>query len=130
MASVPHWIIDHQVNFLLQLGLEESPHLPGVPLAINLIKDPDDRKVWELLVIPQEFGRPFVAPPGLPADRLSALRTAFEETLKDPAYLADAEKTKQFVDPLTGPEIEALIKRAYAEPAEVVKRAAVYAVSN
>jgi len=130
MASSPGWIIDKQVNFLLQLGLEKSAHLPGVPLALDLIKNPDDRQVWELLVTSQEFGRPFVAPPKLPADRLQALRAAFEETMKDPAYLADAEKTKQIVDPLTGKEIEALIRHAYAVPKEIVKRAAVYAVSN
>src|SRR5215831_11225488 len=78
MASVPHWIIDNKVNFLLQLGLEESPHLRGVPLAIDLLSDPDDRRVFELLAIPQEFGRPIVAPPQVP-DRLSALRVAFDE---------------------------------------------------
>lgn len=130
MASVPSWIIDKKVNFLLQLGLEKSAHLPGVPMAMDMIKDPDDRKVWELLVIPQEFGRPFVAPPKVPADRIAALRTAFAETMTDAAYLADAEKTKQFVDPIDAKEIEALIQRAYAEPKEIVKRAAVYAVSN
>jgi ABC-type phosphate/phosphonate transport system substrate-binding protein len=130
MASVPSWIIDKKVNFLLQLGLEKSSHLPGVPLAIDMIKNPDDRKVWELLVIPQEFGRPFVAPPKVPAAQIEALRTAFAETMKDKAYLGDVEKTKQFVDPLDAREIEALVKRAYAEPREIVKRAAVYAVSN
>ena len=75
MASVPNWIIDKKVNFLLQLGLKESAHLRGVPLAIDLIKSPDDRQVFELLGIPQEFGRPFLAPPGVPAERLAALQT-------------------------------------------------------
>jgi tripartite-type tricarboxylate transporter receptor subunit TctC len=130
MASVPNWIIDKKVNFLLQLGLEESPHLPGVPLAIDMIKNADDKKVWELLVIPQEFGRPFVAPPGLPAERAEALRTAFEKTMKDKAYLSDADKSKQFVDPIDAKEIDALIRRAYAEPKEIVSRAAEYAVTS
>jgi tripartite-type tricarboxylate transporter receptor subunit TctC len=130
MASVPEWIIDKKVNFLLQLGLEKSSHLPGVPLAIDMIKNADDRKVWELLVIPQEFGRPFVAPPDLPAARIGALRTAFDAVMKDTQYLADADKTKQFVDPLNAKEIEALIARAYAEPKEIVTRAAVYAVTS
>ena len=129
MASVPSWIIDKKVNFLLQLGLESSAHLPGVPLAIELIKNPDDRKVWELLVIPQEFGRPFVAPPGLPPDRLAALQASFMATMADKDYLVDADKTKQFVDPLDAKQIEALIARAYAAPKEIVARAAVYAVT-
>jgi tripartite-type tricarboxylate transporter receptor subunit TctC len=126
MASVPSWIIDKKVNFLLQLGLQESAHLRGVPLAIDLIKNPDDRQVFELLAIPQEFGRPFLAPPDVPAERLAALRTGFEETLQDKAYLADAERANQFVDPLSAKEIEALIQRAYAAPKDIVTRAAVY----
>src|SRR5215475_14827069 len=120
MASVPHWINDQKVNFLLQLGLSESAHLSGVPLAIDLIKDPDDRRVFELLGIPEEFGRPFLAPPDVPADRLAALRAGFQEMLKDKAYLADAEKAKQFVDPLSAAEVQALIRRAYAAPKEIV----------
>jgi tripartite-type tricarboxylate transporter receptor subunit TctC len=130
MASVPHWIVDKKVNFLLQLGLTASAHLPGVPLAIDLIKDPADRQVYELLGIPQEFGRPFLAPPEVPADRLAALQTGFQELLKDKAYLADAEKIKQFVDPLSAAEVEALIQRAYAAPKEIVARAAVYAATG
>ncbi|HWG04104.1 MAG TPA: hypothetical protein VG271_03730, partial [Beijerinckiaceae bacterium] len=122
MASVPNWILDKKVNFLLQLGLNESPHLPGVPLALDLIKDPDDRQVFELLAIPQEFGRPILGPPGVPADRLAALQAGFEETMKDEAYLADADKAKQPIDPLSAKEIETLIARAYAAPANIVKR--------
>jgi tripartite-type tricarboxylate transporter receptor subunit TctC len=130
MASVPNWIIDRKVNFLLQLGLQESAHLRGVPLAVNLIKSPDDRQVFELLAIPQEFGRPFLAPPGVPSERLEALQMAFEEMLGDKAYLADAERAKQFVDPLSAKEIEALIRRAYAAPKDIVARAAVYGVAT
>ena len=130
MASVPNWIIDNKVNFLLQLGLKESAHLRGVPLAIDLIKNPDDRRVFELLGIPQEFGRPILAPPGVPAERLAALQAAFEEVLRDKAYLADAERAKHFVDPLSAKEVEALIRRAYATPKEIVARAAVYAATT
>jgi tripartite-type tricarboxylate transporter receptor subunit TctC len=130
MASVANWIIDNKVNFLLQLGLKESAHLRGVPLAIDLIKNPDDRRVFELLGIPQEFGRPIIAPPGVPAERLAALQMAFEEVLRDKAYLADAERAKQFVDPLSSKEVEQLIGRAYAAPKEIVARAAVYAAAT
>ena len=70
---------------------------------------------------------PFLAPPGVPAERLAALQTAFDEMLRDKAYLADAERAKQFVDPLSAKEVEALIRRAYAAPKEIVARAAVYA---
>src|SRR5262249_62146156 len=102
---------DKKVNFLLQLGLNESAHLPGVPVAIDLIKDPGDRQVFELLAIPQEFGRPFLAPPDVPADRLAALQTAFQEMPKDKGYLAAAHKARQSVDPPSAPEAEALFQR-------------------
>jgi tripartite-type tricarboxylate transporter receptor subunit TctC len=130
MASVPSWIIDHKVNFLLQLGLSESAHLPGVPLAIDMIKNPQDRQVFELLAIPQEFGRPYLAPPGVPPERLAALQKGFDELLHDDAYRADAERAKQFIDPLSAKEVEALIDRAYAAPKDIVARAAVYGATN
>jgi tripartite-type tricarboxylate transporter receptor subunit TctC len=127
MASVPHWIIDKKVNFLLQLGLKASPHLRGVPLAIDLIRDPEDMRVFELLAIPQEFGRPIVAPPAVPADRLDILRAAFDETMNDKDYLVDLERSNQFSDPLSANEITSLVARAYAAPERVRARAAVFA---
>ena len=104
--------------------------MKGVPLAVELIKKPDDKQIFELLGIPQEFGRPIFGPPGVPADRLAALRAAFEETIVDKDYLADTLKARQFVDPLSAKNIEALIARAYGAPADIVKRAAVYAASS
>jgi hypothetical protein len=130
MASVPHWIIDNKVNVLLQLGLNESPRLLGVPLAIELIPNPQDRRVFELLAIPQEFGRPLVAPPDVPGDRLKALQSACEATMMDPDYLADAKRAHQFVDPLSAADITGLLARAYAAPREIIARAAVYAGST
>ena len=126
MASTPHWITDKKVHFIAQLGLQESAEMKGVPLAINLITKPDERQVFELLAIQQEFGRPIVAPPAIPEGRLRALQAGFLATLKDPAYLADAKRAKQFVNPLTASESAALVNRAYAAPADIVKRAAVF----
>jgi tripartite-type tricarboxylate transporter receptor subunit TctC len=130
MASVPSWIIDRKVNFIAQLGLTESAHMKGVPLALDHIQKADERQIFELLGIPQEFGRPYFGPPGVPADRLAVLQSAFEATIRDGAYLADAERAKQFVDPLSAREIEALIARAYAAPPDVVKRASAYAMTE
>jgi tripartite-type tricarboxylate transporter receptor subunit TctC len=130
MSTTAYWVSDNKVNFLLQLGLTESPHLRGVPLAIDLIHNPDDRQVFELLGVTQEFGRPFLAPPGLPAERLAALQSAFQATMADQDYLADAARANQFVDPLSGKDIDGLIARAYAVPKGVVERAAVYGAAN
>ena len=99
----------------------------GVALAIDLLPDPDDRRVFELLAIPQEFGRPIVAPPQVPADRLGALRVAFDETMNDKNYLADLKRSHQFSNPLSANEIISLVARAYAARERVRVRAAVYA---
>ena len=82
------------------------------------------RQVLELLLAPQEMGRPVVAPPGLPAERLAALRSAFQKTLAGPDCLRDAEKAGVEVQYTSGEAVQSLLERAYAAPPEVVKRAA------
>lgn len=123
-AVVPGWIAEKKIRPLLQMGLVPHPELQGVPLAVDLITDPVERQIFELVVLPQEFGRPFMAPPGVPKDRAEALQRAFELTLKDPAFLADAAKIRLSLDPLRGGEILALLEKAYKAPKDVVTRAA------
>ena len=79
------WLRDGKVNILYQMSLEKHPELPHVPAIIDHVKTADDRKVFEFLFAPQEMGRPFFAPPGVPAERVQALRAAFAQTLKDRA---------------------------------------------
>lgn len=126
MASVPNWIIDHKVHWLIQLGLSRNPHLSGVPLIMDFIKNELDRSVFKLVAIPQEFGRPLVAPPGIPADRLEALKKGIAETIRDNAYLSDAQRAHQLIDPLAASQVETLINQAYAAPEEVLDKAAKY----
>jgi tripartite-type tricarboxylate transporter receptor subunit TctC len=126
MASVPSWILDKKVNFLTQLGLSESSHLKGVPLALDMIKNATDRDIYKLLAIPQEFGRPFLLPPKVDPERLLALQKAFSETLQDPAYRADAQRAGQFIDALTPAESRALVSQAYAAPSGILAKAAEY----
>jgi tripartite-type tricarboxylate transporter receptor subunit TctC len=123
-ATKPQWFRDHKVNVLLQIGLSRAPDLPDVPSALELVGNPETRKVLELILVRQEMGRPFAAPPGVPADRVALLRRAFEETLKDPAFLADAMKLQMEIDPLKGEEIEKLLKAAYSAPQPIVAQAA------
>ncbi len=123
MAVSPQWFERKLVNVLLQFGLEKHKDLPDVPLAVDLLKG-EDLEVLELIMIPHEFGRPFVAPPGIPTDRRDALRAAFDATLKDPAFLDDSQRARQSLDPLTGAQIEALIHRAYKASPSAVQRAA------
>jgi tripartite-type tricarboxylate transporter receptor subunit TctC len=93
-ATRPQWFRDHKINILLQIGLTKFPDLPNVPSAVDLISNPDSKKTLELILIRQEMGRPFALPPGVPADRIAVLRRAFDETLKDPEFLADAKRCK------------------------------------
>ena len=121
------WIAGNDLNVILQMGLVKDKDLPAsVPLALDLLSKPDDRTFFRLAALPGEFGRPFVAPPGVPADRVRALRTAFDETMKDPEFAAKAAKAQMIVDPLDGAQIQSLLDEAYAAPQSVRDRVAEY----
>jgi hypothetical protein len=121
------WIRDKKINVIAQMGLEKNPDLPRVPLANDLLKNADDKKVLELIVLPQEFGRPFLAPPGTPADRMAIYRKAFQAVLKDKQFLTELASIKGNVEPLDDKQIRTLLDRAYAAPKTIRDRAAVFA---
>ncbi len=123
-ASRPRWVSDHLLNVIVQVGLTKLRDLPDVPSALDLVREPESRQVMELILMRQEAGRPFAAPPGVPADRIAALRAAFQETLRDPAFTAEAQKMQLEIEPMTGEEIEAMLAKAYAAPQPIVQRAA------
>lgn len=87
----PDWLRDHKVNLIVQMALEKHPDLPNVPLLSDLASNAETKQVLKVIAASQSLARPFVAPPGIPADRADALRKAFADTLKDPAFLADAK---------------------------------------
>jgi tripartite-type tricarboxylate transporter receptor subunit TctC len=122
-VSRPHWIRDKLLNVIVQMGLTKLADLPDVPSALDLVADPENKQVLELILIRQEAGRPFAAPPGVPADRVAALRQAFEVTLLDPEFRAEAEKAQLEIEPLTAREIEQFLAKAYASPRPIVQRA-------
>ena len=122
-ASRPHWIKDKLLNVIVQMGLEKLRDLPDVPAALDLVANREDRQVLELILIRQEPGRPFAAPPGVPAERVAALRRAFEETLTDPAFVAEAAKLQLEIEPLSGDQINRLLAKAYGSPKTIVGRA-------
>jgi tripartite-type tricarboxylate transporter receptor subunit TctC len=95
----------------------------GAPLVIDYAKRADDRAVVELVLSQSIFGRPYVLPPGVPADRVAALRKAFVETLRDQALRGEAERMKLDLEPLSGEDLQNLVRRLYAAPAPVVERA-------
>jgi tripartite-type tricarboxylate transporter receptor subunit TctC len=123
-VSNPDWVKKQLLTVMIQAGAKPQAGLPDVPLVIDQAKNAEDKKLIELLFFPQEMGRPFVMPPETPKELVNTIRRAFDETMKDPAFLAEAEKSLFDVDPLTGEEMERILRQAYATPKELVQRAA------
>jgi tripartite-type tricarboxylate transporter receptor subunit TctC len=123
-ASRPAWYKEGKIRFLFQYGASGAhPELKGVPLALDLLQTDADKTLLVVAAAPLGLGRPFGAPPGIPADRLAVLRTAMMATFKDPAFLADCAKQRlECDDPKSGEQLAALVGRAYAAPADVRKR--------
>src|SRR5262249_8965037 len=117
------WIAEKKVNILFQIAGEKHPDLPDLPLMGGLIRSPADRQVYDFLLAPQEVGRPFFAPPEVPPERLAALRLAFERTLKDPVFLADAEKAGIEIQHRSGEAVEETVQALFATPKEAIARA-------
>src|ERR1700722_1578859 len=114
-----------EINVALQIALnkDDDPYLLRVPLIMDLTTDPAQRAALKLIVSRQSIARPFAAPPGVPAERLAALRAAFDATMKDAAFLAEARTADLDVRPVAGAAVEALIKEIYASPPEAIKLA-------
>jgi tripartite-type tricarboxylate transporter receptor subunit TctC len=119
-----NWVTEKKINILIQAAPNKAPDLPDVPLASALAKTTEQRQMLDFAVANEVLARPFVAPPGIPAERKALLRAAFDATLRDPAFLADAKKTMIDIDPVSGPEAEAVVASLYALPKDVVTKAA------
>ena len=110
-------------KIVLQLGRDRSPVLAGVPHVYDYVKSDEDRQVFDLIFGLQAIGRPFAAPPDVPADRTKALRTAFMAMTKDAGFLAESAKMSLDVSPSTGEDVQAFVTRIYAYPPKIVERA-------
>lgn len=120
MARYQSWVTDKKVDILAQFSLVKHPALPHVPHIMELARNDEDRQIAELLLAPNVMGRPFFAPPDVPADRLSALRRGFDKAAQDPGLLAQAKKQNNVITLIKGEEVEAMVKRLYATPQAVV----------
>ena len=123
-AQHPDWIRDKKVNLLIQAAREKDPELPDVPLANDFMKTPEQQQIYEVALVGELMARPFAAPPGIPADRKAALIAAFDATMRDPAFLAEAKRLALDVRPVTAAEVDAMIAGLYALPKDVMERAA------
>jgi len=119
-----NWVTEKKINILIQAAPAKAPDLPNVPLASDLTKTTEQRQILDFAVASEVLARPFVAPPGIPADRKAVLVAAFAATLKDPAFLADAKKTLIDIDPVSATEAQAVVAYLYGLPKDVVAKAA------
>jgi tripartite-type tricarboxylate transporter receptor subunit TctC len=116
------WIAQKKIKVLAQWALKKHPELADVPLVLDLAGSDADKQALRLALARLEYGRPFFLPPGVPAERVTALRRAFDAALKDPALVAEADTSKIEIDPLPGEEVAELVKQVSATPADVIAR--------
>jgi len=116
------WITDKKVRILAQWALQKNAELPDIPLFMDLAKTDSERDALRLMLARLEYGRPFFLPPDVPVARVEALRRAFDATMKDPAYLAEADKLKIDVEPLSGEAVAGLVEQVSRTPADTVAR--------
>ena len=121
-ATRPEWLSSKKINILVQIGLTPSPELPGVPLLIDLAKTTDDRSVLKLLSSSVVIGRPLFVGPSVPLDRVEALRSAFDQTMEDMEFQADAKSLKLDLMPVKGVEIQSLIREISGTSSTVSSR--------
>jgi tripartite-type tricarboxylate transporter receptor subunit TctC len=117
------WLAEKKINVIVQSSFKRVQELGDVPLVMEETKDPEKIQILKLILAAQEMARPFAAPPGIPADRKAALVAAFDATMKDPEYLADAQRLKIDVNPVSGRALDKLLAELYATPKDVVKKA-------
>jgi len=124
VATHKEWLDQKKINILVQLGLHKHPDLPNVPLIMDYAKTDEDKQIFKLIFSRQPMGRPFLAPPGVPKDRIDELRAAFTRTLSDTRFLADASKEQLEINPVSGADVQKLVHEVYQTPKAVADRAA------
>jgi tripartite-type tricarboxylate transporter receptor subunit TctC len=117
-----NWITEKKIRILAQWALQKSGELDDVPLFLDVANTEGERAALRLMLARLEYGRPFFLPPNVPPARIEALRRAFDATMKDPAYLAEADKLKIDVEPLSGEQVAALVEQVSRTPADTVAR--------
>ncbi len=120
-ALRPEWVAQKKINILVQMSLQKSADLQGVPLIMDLAGGERQRQILRLVLSREVMGRPFVAPPGIPPERKAALRAAFDATMADPRFVAEASARGLAVNPASGAELDALVQQLYAIPRDVVE---------
>jgi tripartite-type tricarboxylate transporter receptor subunit TctC len=119
----PQWLSEHKIDLIVQLALSRAPDLPNVPLISELATNERQRQILKLIFSRQTMGRPFAGPPGIPSERKDALRRAFDLTMEDPKFRAEAARLGLEINPVPGSEIDKLIADVYQTPKDVIAEA-------
>ncbi|MDA1323581.1 MAG: tripartite tricarboxylate transporter substrate-binding protein [Proteobacteria bacterium] len=123
LSARPHWFRDKHLKILAMMSNTRHPNLPNAPWIFDFVKDPTDVKTLQFIFSTQEWGRPYVAPPGVPADRVATLRRAFDAAVADPELLADAKKLKATMrDPMSGVAMQKVIAEYHKTPQAIIDR--------
>jgi len=123
-STRPDWLRDRKLNLLVAFALAKAGDVPPeVPLIMDLAKNDEQRNILRVHLAGQYLGRPFFAPPGIPDERRAALRAAFDATMKDPDFIAEALRGRLEVNPVSGAEIDRLLTEIYATPKDVIEKA-------
>jgi tripartite-type tricarboxylate transporter receptor subunit TctC len=122
-STRPEWFPEKKVHVPIQLALERSERFPDVPTVGELAKDEKTKQVLRLIFSPQGMDRPLLTPPGVPAERVAALRKAFQAATSDPRWIAEAKKQNLEIDTVPGEKVAKIIEEAYKSSPEVIKAA-------
>jgi tripartite-type tricarboxylate transporter receptor subunit TctC len=122
LAATPHYVLDKLITPIVQVGLEKEADLPDVPLLRELARTAQERQVLDFMSLAVAIGRPIATTPGVPAERVAALRQAFDETLRDPAFIADAQRQRLEIRAMAGGELADLVRQVIETPAELRER--------
>jgi tripartite-type tricarboxylate transporter receptor subunit TctC len=121
-TTIPQWITDKKITVIAQYGLHRDPDLANAPTMLELAKTEADRQALTMMFARTEYGRPYFVPPDVPAARVEALRRAFDATMKDPDFIADAAQLQLDLSPATGEEVQTLVAKLAGTPANIVAR--------
>jgi tripartite-type tricarboxylate transporter receptor subunit TctC len=122
-SARPSWLTNKQINVILQLSMAKHPELPDVPLVADLARDEASRQIFTLAFGAQKMGRPVATTPGVPPERLAALRQAFDAAMRDPSFQDDAKRNGLEAEgPITGAEVDEVLRDIYATPKTIVQR--------
>jgi tripartite-type tricarboxylate transporter receptor subunit TctC len=130
VSTRANWLKEKKIDVILQMSMNKHPDLKDTPLIMDMARDARTRKILELIFARQTMGRPFVAPPKVPADRANMLRQSFMATLKSPVFTKEAERAKLEIMPIGGDAVQKVVADMFAAPKDIIEASRVAALDR